>query len=112
GRNIVTIANEGDSTRVKVDLFPECIKLLPQAKRNVWLLVGAALSSREVQAAFVARLAPRLERRFGPKFRDVGLYAIPMLTRDVPGYQIPEHTDTHWKGITGQLYLPKDDSIS
>ena len=38
------------------------------------------------------------------------MYPIPILTRDIPGYLIPPHTDTHWKGITVQLYLPKDDA--
>ena len=40
------------------------------------------------------------------------MYPIPILTRDVPGYRIPPHPDTHWKGITVQLYLPPDDSMS
>jgi hypothetical protein len=38
------------------------------------------------------------------------MYPIPILTRDVPGYLIPPHTDTSWKGITVQLYLPADDA--
>jgi len=40
------------------------------------------------------------------------MYPIPILTRDVPGYKIPPHPDTRWKGITVQLYLPHDDSMS
>jgi len=54
---------------------------------------------------------PGLEQRFGPDWRKVGLYPIPILTRDVPGYQIGIHPDTHWKALTIQLYLPRDDSI-
>jgi hypothetical protein len=38
------------------------------------------------------------------------MFPIPILTRDIPGYRIKPHTDTDWKGITVQLYLPKDDS--
>jgi hypothetical protein len=30
--------------------------------------------------------------------------------RVFPGYRITPHTDTHWKGITVQLYLPADDA--
>ena len=30
--------------------------------------------------------------------------------RDITGYRIPPHTDTHWKGITVQLYLPRDEA--
>jgi hypothetical protein len=39
------------------------------------------------------------------------MYPIPILTRDVPGYRIGIHPDTHWKGMTIQLYLPRDNSI-
>jgi hypothetical protein len=53
-------------------------------------------------------LGPGLERRFGAGFHDVGMYPIPVLTRDIPGYRITPHTDTRWKGITVQLYLPRD----
>jgi hypothetical protein len=58
------------------------------------------------------RLAPALERRFGPNHARTGMYPIPVLTRDIPGYLITPHTDTRWKGITVQLYLPRDNSLS
>jgi len=35
-----------------------------------------------------------------------------VLTRDIPGYLITPHTDTSWKGITVQLYLPRDGSTT
>ena len=57
-------------------------------------------------------LAPALERRFGPGYAKTGMYPIPVLTRDIPGYLITPHTDTRWKGITVQLYLPRDRSIT
>lgn len=112
GRGNVNITAGGYSTRVKIDLFPEFVRHFPTEKKELWALVGQALCSTEVQAAFVRRLAPDLERRFGPQFDHVGLYPIPILTRDVGGYRIPEHTDTHWKGITVQFYLPADNSIT
>jgi hypothetical protein len=102
----------GNSTRVKIDLFPEYIRHLPAGKREVWDVVGRALTSKTVQAAFVRRLAPELEKRFGPAFAKTGFFPIPILTRDIPGYQIKPHTDSHWKGITVQLYLPQDASTS
>jgi hypothetical protein len=101
---------DGTPTRVKLDLFPEYIRHLPADKRRVWRLIGRALCSRPVQAAFVERLAPGLEARFGNAFAATGFYPIPILTRDIPGYRITPHTDTHWKGITVQLYLPRDES--
>lgn len=38
------------------------------------------------------------------------MYPVPILTRDVTGYSISPHTDTSWKGITVQRYLPPDAS--
>jgi hypothetical protein len=110
GRNKGNIREDGVSTRVKIDLFPEYTRHLPDAKRAVWERVGRALCSPEVQAAFVRRLAPGLKRRFGEDFADTGMYPIPVLTRDIPGYRITPHTDTRWKGITVQFYLPRDDA--
>ena len=103
---------DGTHTRVKIDLFPEYIRHLPSQKRRVWDIVGRALCSEAVKDAFVRRLAPALARRFGPDYGKVGFYPIPVLTRDIPGYLITPHTDTHWKGITVQLYLPRDASTA
>jgi hypothetical protein len=105
-------AADGTHTRVKIDLFPEYTRHLPPEKRTLWDVVGRALCSEAVKAAFVRRLAPPLSARFGKDFARTGFYPIPILTRDVPGYYIPPHPDTHWKGITVQLYLPRDDSTS
>jgi len=104
------VRDDGKSTRVKIDLFPEQIRGLPPKKREVWDRVGRALCSRTVTEAFVRRLAPGLRKRFGANFAEVGFYPMPILTRDIPGYTIPPHPDTHWKGITVQLYLPRDAS--
>ena len=101
---------DGTHTRVKIDLFPEYIRSFPAEKHDVWDVVGRALCSEVVKNAFVRRLAPGLRKRFGADFSQVGMFPIPILTRDIPGYQIPPHTDTHWKGITVQLYLPSDES--
>jgi len=95
---------------VKIDLFPEYIRNLPAEKRALWDVVGRALCSERVKEAFVRQLAPGLSKRFGADFAEVGMYPIPILTRDIPGYRITPHTDTRWKGITVQLYLPKDDA--
>lgn len=110
GRHNENIRPDGSATRVKIDLFPEYIRRLSEEKRPVWDVVGRARRSPEVQAAFVRRLAPGLRRRFGDGYAQVKMYPIPVLTRDTAGYRIPPHTDTHWKGITVQLYLPPDDA--
>jgi hypothetical protein len=103
---------DGTHTRVKIDLFPEYIRHLPPEKRAVWDVVGRALCAAPVREAFVRRLAPGLTRRFGRSYAAVGMYPIPVLTRDITGYLITPHTDTRWKGITVQLYLPPDRSIT
>jgi hypothetical protein len=103
---------DGTHTRVKIDLFPEYTRGLPPEKRTVWDMVGAALCSTAVKDAFVRRLAPGLAARFGADFAKVGMYPVPILTRDIPGYRITPHPDTHWKGITVQLYLPRDASTT
>jgi len=110
GRSRTQDLADGTHTRVKIDLFPEYIRHLPPQKHAVWSVVGAALCSEEVKDAFRNKLAPGLEKRFGKDFASVGMYPIPILTRDIPGYLITPHTDTHWKGITVQLYLPRDDA--
>src|SRR5713101_587258 len=110
GRNQCNVLPDGTPTRVKIDLFPEYIRHFPPEKRAIWDVVGRALCSQPVKEAFVRQLAPALARRFGPDFAKVGMYPIPILTRDIPGYLITPHTDTRWKGITVQLYLPRDHS--
>ena len=100
-----------ERVRTKIDLLPEWTRTLPPAKRGVWEVVGETLRSIQVRDAFVRKLATQLERRFGAGYATVGVYPIPILTRDVPGYRIGIHADTPRKGITIQLYLPRDRSI-
>ncbi|PYI44226.1 MAG: hypothetical protein DMF12_00865 [Verrucomicrobia bacterium] len=101
---------DGKPTRAKIDLFPEYIRHLPPRKRAVWDVASRVLRSKEVESAFVQRLAPGLQRRFGGNFQKVQMYPVPILTRDIPGYRIFKHTDSLWKGITVQFYLPPDNS--
>ncbi len=110
GRYGENLLDDGCSTRVKIDLFPEHIHKLPRRKRELWDEVGRALCSEEVKAAFMRRLGPGLQRRFGANYNAVRMFPIPVLTRDFPKYRITPHTDTHWKGITVQFYLPLDDA--
>src|SRR5215217_6220776 len=101
---------DGKPTRAKIDLFPEYIRHLPPKKRAVWDVASRVLRSKKVEAAFMQRLAPGLQRRFGANFAKVQMYPLPILTRDIPGYRIFKHTDSLWKGITVQFYLPSDNS--
>ena len=110
GRSRRSDLADGTHTRTKIDLFPEYVRHFAPEHRALWRRVGAALCSRPVESAFVRRLAPGLTRRFGPDASRVGLYPIPVLTRDISGYHLAPHTDTLWKGITVQLYLPPDEA--
>src|SRR5689334_16289001 len=101
---------DGKPTRTKIDLFPEYVRHLPPSKRAVWDVTGRVLRSKELQCAFIQRLAPGLKGRFGENFAKVNMYPVPILTRDIPGYRIFKHTDSLWKGITVQFYLPADNS--
>jgi hypothetical protein len=101
---------DGKPTRTKLDLFPEYIWHLPTEKFEIWEKVGQALRAHDLRRAFMERLAPGLQRRFGNNFNRVGMYPVPILTRDIPGYRVYKHTDSLWKGITVQLYLPPDNS--
>src|SRR5438477_422362 len=101
---------DGQPTRAKIDLFPEYVRHLPQKKRAVWDAAGRVLRSKELEKVFVERLAPGLKRRFGADFAKVPMYPVPILTRNVPGYYITAHSDTLWKSITVQFYLPADNS--
>jgi len=102
---------DGTPTRTKLHLLPEVVRRLPAAQREIWQPVSRALCSRAVRDAFVRRLVPGLAKRFGPGKAEVRLFPLPILTRDVPGYRIGIHPDTRHKGITVQLFLPRDESI-
>jgi|SRR5688572_6207881 len=103
--------SDGAPTRTKLHLLPEFVQKLPSEQRDVWSEVGAALHADAVRLAFARRLAHALEERFAKPHDRIGLYPIAMLTRDVAGYHIGIHADTPRKGITVQLYLPRDESI-
>src|SRR6201982_2920631 len=62
---------DGKPTRTKIDLFPEYIRHLPPKKRTAWDATGRVLRSKELQSAFVQRLAPGLKGRFGENFAKV-----------------------------------------
>ena len=112
GRARKARGTDGTRARTKIDLFPETLRRLPARKKAVWMMAAEVLRSREIRDAFVRRMAPGLERRFGPGYASVGLYPFPILTRDIPGYKLRVHADTPWKGITIQIYMPPDASYS
>src|ERR1700722_8648249 len=69
GRGGGNLREDGTSTRVKIDLFPEYIRHLNEDKRPIWDVVGRALCSAELQEAIARGLAPGLSGASDPASR-------------------------------------------
>ena len=104
------VREDGTSTRLRMYLYPELLWRLPSELRRVWLPVARALCSSELEAAFKNKFRSALEARFGKPAETIGMYPIPILLRDQPGYKISIHSDVPTKGITVQFYLPADET--
>ena len=104
------VRKDGSSTRLRMYLYPELLRRLPEEQRRVWLPVARALCSRELELAFKRKFRRALEERFGKPAEKIGVYPIPILLRDQPGYRIGIHSDVRKKAITVQFYLPADES--
>jgi hypothetical protein len=101
---------DGTSTRQRLYLFPELLRRLPAEPRRMWTTVAAALSSPELENAFKRKFRAALEERFRKPVERIGMFPVPILLRDQPGYRIGIHSDKFTKAITVQFYLPNDDS--
>jgi hypothetical protein len=101
---------DGSSTRLRLYLYPENLWRLPQAQRPIWREVARALRSSELENAFKRKFRAALEDRFQQQAERIQLYPVPILVRDLPGYQIGIHADVLSKAITVQFYLPSDAS--
>ena len=104
------LRKDGTSTRLRMYLFPELLRKLPAAQKRAWMPVAKALRSRALEMAFKRKFRAALEKRFGKKVEKIGLFPIPILLRDQPGYRIGIHADKDTKAITVQFYLPNDDT--
>jgi hypothetical protein len=91
-------------------LYPELLRRLPEEQKRVWMPIATALCSPDLERAFKRKFQGALEDRFGKKVEEIGLYPIPILLRDQPGYRIGIHSDVKKKAITVQFYLPVDES--
>jgi hypothetical protein len=104
------VRQDGSSTRLRMYLYPELLRGLPEGQKRVWLPVATALCSKDLELAFKRKFRRALEERFGKPAEKIGVYPIPILLRDQPGYRIGIHSDVKKKAITVQFYLPVDDS--
>lgn len=104
------LRKDGSSTRLRMYLYPEMLRGLPEEQKKVWLPVARALCSQALEEAFKRKFRASLEERFGKAAEKIGVYPIPILLRDQPGYKISVHSDVPTKAITVQFYLPADES--
>ena len=104
------VRTDGSSTRLRMYLYPELLWRLPAEQKRVWLPLARALCSRRLEAAFKRKFRRALEERFGKPAQSIGMYPVPILLRDQPGYRISIHSDVPTKAITVQFYLPSDQS--
>lgn len=104
------VRKDGSSTRLRMYLYPELLRKLPPEQRDVWTPLAEVLCSPELELAFKQKFRRALEERFGKSVQKIGVYPIPILLRDQPGYRIGIHSDVKKKAITVQFYLPKDAS--
>lgn len=103
------VRQDGSSTRLRMYLYPELLSGLPSEQRGVWLPLASALCSPTLELAFKRKFRATLEERFGMPADKIGLFPIPILLRDQPGYRISIHSDVPKKAITVQYYLPRDE---
>ena len=104
------LRKDGSSTRLRMYLYPELVRRLPPEQRDAWMPLASALCSSALRDAFKRKFRASLEKRFGKSVDRIGVFAIPILLRDQPGYRISIHSDVPKKAITVQFYLPKDSS--
>ena len=104
------VRKDGTSTRLRMYLYPELLRRLPANQKRQWLPIAKALCSRELEQAFKRKFRTALEERFKKPAERIGVYPIPILLRDQPGYRIGIHSDVAKKAITVQFYLPSDES--
>jgi hypothetical protein len=60
--------------QIRVDVVAVLRSTLKPEKRAVWDIVGRVLCSPALRGAFVRRLAPSLQRRFGSRCANVGMF--------------------------------------
>jgi hypothetical protein len=104
------VRKDGTSTRLRMYLYPELLRRLPEEQRQRWMPIARALCSSELELAFKRKFRRALEERFGKAAEKIGVYPIPILLRDQPGYRIGIHSDVKKKAITVQFYLPSGES--
>ncbi len=100
---------DGTSARLKLDLTADGLWHLPKVTRSFLRDFGKRVTSPEVVDAFRKKFQTVLEAKTGKPLDQIRIHPYPILFRDISGYKISVHPDSHRKAISVQFYLPSDD---
>jgi hypothetical protein len=101
---------DGRSARLKFDLLPTNIDRLPGSQKTFWHEIARQMKSSPVNFAYKQKFAEILHSVTGRPIEKIKINCFPVLFRDIAGYKITIHPDSHRKAITTQYYLPADES--
>ena len=101
---------DGRSARMKFDLLPANINRLPGSQRTFWHEIARQMKSSTVKSAYTQKFAEVLQRVTGRPIEKIKINSFLVLFRDIAGYKITIHPDSHRKAVTTQYYLPADES--
>lgn len=105
--------DDGLVTRNILSLSAPALARLPDVQRSFWNEIATALTAPELRHVVFRKLSQDLSRRFrkpADRLHTVAAYPKPALVKDLGGYEIAPHRDTHSKIVTMQFYLPEDNS--
>ena len=101
---------DGRSSRLKFDLLPANIDRLSGSQKTFWQEIARQMKSSPVNTAYKQKFAEVLQSVTGRPIEKIKINCFPVLFRDIAGYKITIHPDSHRKAITTQYYLPADES--
>ena len=101
---------DGRSARLKFDLLPANINRLSGSQKTFWHEIARQMKSSPVNSAYKQKFAETLQSVTGRPIEKIKINCFPVLFRDIAGYKITIHPDSHRKAITTQYYLPADES--
>lgn len=104
----------GNSTRLRMNLMDQSLKVLSPEDQMLWATVRAAISCKETRDAVFSKVASGLCRRFGvdeDKLPDIPAFPRGLIYSEVEGFRIAPHPDTREKIVTMQFAFPSDNSL-
>ena len=103
--------DDGTTTREILPFAPRYLDSMTSAQKPIFQMVKEVLNHANLMLALFEHLKPDLHHRAEFETIDqIAAYPKTGLFKDLSGYKILPHTDTHAKIVTMQIYLPKDES--